>query len=406
LNLLFVHQHFPGQYIHLVQHLIRHGHRIVFIAEPSSFKIPQIQKVHYAAPSPKVLHDPKLGEIDLAFQRANAVHAAALRLQNLGFVPDIIIGHHGWGELLRLPELFPETPMLGYLEFYYQFDKADAGFDPEFGRPSALTIHAKNTINNIALALGKTSQTPTEWQRSTYPTWAQRQIQLVREGVDLGRCRPNPGAKMRTLKIGDLVIEPEDKLVTYVARNLEPYRGFHTVMRALPSVLAERPDVKVVLVGGDKVSYGFMPTEYACWRLAMLAEVRVDPDRVSFPGTILYDDYLALLQRSDAHIYLTYPFVASWSLREALAIGCAIIGSDTVPVSEFITHGVNGLLTPCLDPCDLADAVLKVLEDADLSTKIRNQAHRFACDYLNIETTMKRYDEVIEEAIGKKVEIR
>jgi glycosyltransferase involved in cell wall biosynthesis len=402
LNLLFVHQHFPGQYVHLVQYLIRQGHRIVFIAEPSTFKISSVQNVHYAAPSPKVVHDPRLGEIDLAFQRASAVHAAALRLQYLGFVPDIIIGHHGWGELLRLPELFPDTPMLGYLEFYYQFDKADAGFDPEFARPSALTIHTKNTINNIALALRKTCQTPTEWQRSTYPVWAHHRIELIREGVDLTRCRPNPAAKKRTLEIGGMVVEPNDKLITYVARNLEPYRGFHTVMRALPLMLAERLDAKFVLVGGDNVSYGFLPPEYPSWRLAMLNEVRIDPDRVCFAGVIPYDVYITILQRSDAHIYLTYPFVASWSLREALATGCTVIGSDTAPVSEFITHGANGLLTPCLEPERLSELVLEVLEDWDLRESLSETARRYAERNLDLNETMRRYDTVLTQLVTSR----
>jgi glycosyltransferase involved in cell wall biosynthesis len=396
-NLLFVHQHFPGQYVHLVQHLVHQGHRIIFIAEPSTFRIPKIQKVHYSAPSSKVTHDPKLHEIDLAFQRADAVYAAAVRLQSLGFVPDVIIGHHGWGELLRLPDLFPTTPILGYLEFYYQWDRADAGFDPEFFRPAALSIHAKNTINNIALALGKTGQTPTAWQRSTYPSWAHSHIKLIREGVDLFRCTPNPKTKTQPLQIGGMVVEPNDKLITYVARNLEPYRGFHTVMRALPRVLDERIDAKVVLVGGDNVSYGFLPPEYPSWRLAMLNEVRIDPDRVCFAGVIPYDAYLTMLQRSDAHIYLTYPFVASWSLREALATGCTVIGSDTAPVSEFITHGANGLLTPCLEPERLSELVLEVLEDWDLRESLSEAARQYAERNLDLNETMRRYDTVLTQ---------
>ena len=200
---------------------------------------------------------------------------------------------------------------------------------------------------------------------STYPDWAQQNIELIWEGVDLDMCSPDPAARKKALKIGDMTIRPTDKLVTYVSRDLEPYRGFHVMMRALPDLMRARKDLKVVMIGGDGISYGSAPHQGGNWREVMLAEVGkdIDPARVVFPGRVPYATYLAALRRSDAHVYLTYPFVASWSMREALAIGCPVIGGDTEPVREFITHGENGLLTPCLEPRTLASTILGLLED-------------------------------------------
>jgi glycosyltransferase involved in cell wall biosynthesis len=295
------------------------------------------------------------------------------------------------------------VPMLGYFEFYYQAGKADVGFDPEFptGPQHYLRIRARNAINHIALSLNAAGQTPTEWQLSTYPEWAHSDINLIWEGVNLDVCRPS--FTRATMSLGAMTISPSDQLVTYVARDLEPYRGFHILMRALPKLL-QRKDVKVAIIGGDGVSYGSPPPQ-CTWRDVLLAEVgdRIDASRVVFTGRVSYDLYRAVLSRSDAHIYLTYPFVASWSLREAFAIGCPIIGSDTEPVREFIADGHNGLLVPFLDPAALADTVLDLLEQPLLSRALRTEARKYAEQHLAMSDSLAYYDAVIERLTGTKI---
>jgi glycosyltransferase involved in cell wall biosynthesis len=380
---LFVHQNFPGQYLHIVRHLAASGkHDVVFISEPNANQIPGVRTVPYPKPKgPAAETHIAARELDAAVRRGEIVAQTAANLKALGFHPDIIIGHHGWGELLNLPDVWPDTPLLGYLEFYYCTHGIDVGFDPEFPVPSKdfARIRAKNAINLLALNLGTAGQTPTKWQLSTYPDWARQFITLLPEGVNLDVCKPNPAARRRNLVIGDATIKPGEKLVTYVSRDLEPYRGFHLMMRALPHLLRARKDIRVVLVGGDGISYGAPPRE-GTWRKTLLAEVggQIDGDRIVFPGRVDYQTYLAMLQRSDAHVYLTYPFVASWSLRESLAAGCAVIGSDTPTVTEFVTHERNGLLTSFFDPKGLADMVLRVLEDAPLARRLREGARRYA----------------------------
>jgi glycosyltransferase involved in cell wall biosynthesis len=251
------------------------------------------------------------------------------------------------------------------------------------------------------LGLDANAQTPTQWQLSTYPDWARERITLLPEGVHLDVCKPNPQARRRNLVIGGTTIRPNEKLVTYVARDLEPYRGFHVMMRAVPHMLRSRKDVRVVMVGGDGISYGMPPVE-GTWRQKMLAELGdgIDPRRVLFPGRIEYATYVAMLQRSDAHVYLTYPFVASWSLREALATGCVVIASDTPTAREFVTHGQNGLLVSFFDPKGLADTVLRVLEDASLAHSLRENARRYAEKNLAIVDYLAAYEAIIGRLTG------
>jgi glycosyltransferase involved in cell wall biosynthesis len=404
---LFVHQNYPGQFLHIVRQLANDArHEVLFITEPNANQIANVRKIPYSRPVLDIAETHVAArELDNGVRRADAVCRTAHGLKHLGFQPDIIIGHHGWGEMLNLRDVWPDVPMLGYMEFYYQLDKADVGFDPEFpsDRLDYPRIRAKNAINHIALNLGCTGQTPTNWQRSTYPEWAQPGIELVWEGVDLEKCSPDPAARKKTLKIGDMTIRPSDRLVTYVSRDLEPYRGFHIMMRALPELMRTRKDVKVVAVGGDGISYGCAPGQGGTWKDVMLAEVGqdIDRDRLVFPGRIPYADYLAMLQRSDAHIYLTYPFVASWSMREALAIGCPIIGGDTQPVQEFITHGDNGLLVPFLEPRALAGRVLDLLEDKALTRTLRANARAYAEKHLAMADYLASYNRLIERLTGE-----
>jgi glycosyltransferase involved in cell wall biosynthesis len=407
LKFLFVHQNYPGQFLHITRQLVAAGrHEVVFVTEPNPNEIVGVRKVPYARP---VLDIPQTHvaarELDNGVRRAETVLKTAIGLKHLGYRPDIIIGHHGWGEMLNLRDVWPDSPMLGYFEFYYQHNKADVGFDPEFPADPLdyPRIRAKNAINHVALNLGGAGQTPTQWQLSTYPDWARPQIDVVWEGVDLITCSPDPTAHKKTLKIGDMTIRPTDKLVTYVSRDLEPYRGFHVMMRALPELMRARKDVKVVMIGGDGISYGSGPRQGNTWREVMLAEIGkdIDPSRVVFPGRVDYATYLAALRRSDAHVYLTYPFVASWSLREALAIGCPVIGGDTETVREFITHGENGLLTPTLEPHTLARTVLGLLEDKALTRSLRANARAYAERRLAMADYLASYCRLIERLTGE-----
>jgi glycosyltransferase involved in cell wall biosynthesis len=253
-------------------------------------------------------------------------------------------------------------------------------------------------VNLLALALEQHGQTPTHWQHTRYPDWARPSIRVIPEGAKLDICKPDPQARKQPFAIGEFTVAPHEKLVTYVARNLEPYRGCHILMRALPDLLAARPDLKVIMVGGDDVSYG-AKIQGSTWREHFLKELKgqFDESGVLLPGQVAYEVYLQLLQRSDVHVYLTYPFVASWSLREAMACGCAIIASDVESVGEFVTDGKTGLLVPCLDAKNLARTVLNLLEDDKLNKRLRAGARKYAEQHLDLNDTIKAQLAIIKE---------
>jgi glycosyltransferase involved in cell wall biosynthesis len=405
---LFIHQNFPGQYLHLLQHLATDpDNELVFISEPNVNAINGVRRVLYQMPKPEQngIH-PVARDFDLTARRAELVANTAATIKGLGFTPDIIIGHHGWGELLNMEDVYPGVPILGYFEFYYATNGQDVDYDPEFpvGSERFPRIRAMNIINHLALTMGQHGQTPTLWQLTRYPEWARPQLRLIREGARLDVCKPDPAARRKPFSIGSFQVAPEEKLVSYVVRNLEPYRGFHTMMRALPHLLGARRDVKVVMVGGDDVSYGARLPQ-GTWREHMQKELagKYDESRVLMPGQVAYDVYLKLLKRSDTHVYLTYPFVPSWSLRESLACGCAVVASDVEPVAEFVTHGRNGLLVNGLDPKALAETVLELLEDEKLNARLRAGARRYAEKELRMEDYLAQMEATIAELTGREV---
>ena len=374
-------------------------HDLMFVTEENGNVLDGVRKVTYPGPGPQREGTPReVQEFELAAIRAQRVQVVAEGLKKLGFLPDMIIGHHGWGELLNIEDVFPGVPVLGYYEFYYSIYGGDVGFDAEFPTPRELLprVRAKNAVNLLALNNPGHGQTPTLFQQATYPEWARDKIAVLPEGVYLDLCAPDPAAAAESYEYAGFVVAPGEKLVTYVARDLEPYRGFHIMMRALPRLLRGRPDLKIVLVGGDGVSYGSTLVNMT-WREYFMHEVGsvIDPDRVLFPGRMPYGDYVKLLQRSDVHVYLTYPFVASWSLREALACGCTVVASDTDPVHEFVHDGETGVLTPFHDPAALAERVLTVLADRELRQRLGAGARAFAEANLRMEDHLACYEAII-----------
>jgi glycosyltransferase involved in cell wall biosynthesis len=402
---LFVHQNFPGQFLHVLRHLAaQKQHELLFITENGTNNLVGVRKMlHTLGRKPTAHAHPHIHDLEQALIRADSVAHSATKLKQLGFEPDIIIGHHGWGEMLHLNDVFPHTPLLGYHEFYYNMEGRDVGFDPEFPMRADMSarMRVKNMVNLLALSNPGFGQTPTKFQLETYPEWARPNISVLEEGVNLDICKPNPELHQRVVTIGGYKIKPTEKLITFVVRDLEPYRGFHKMMRALPKILGERADTRIILVGGDGVSYGMKPA-HGTWREQMLNELSscMDISRVHFAGRVHYETYIKLLQRSDTHVYLTYPFVASWSLREAMATGCAIVGSDTEPVREFIRHRRTGLLAPFLEHDVIADRILESLEDDELNARIRKGARAWAVKNLDMGQYLKAYEALIARAIG------
>jgi len=366
MRILFIHQNFPGQFKHLAPALAQRGHAVRALAMRADTGLPGVEHMVYTparAPS-KSVH-PWLLDTEVKFARAQAVMDACLAMRAQGYSPDVVIAHPGWGESLFIKAVWPGVRLGLYGELFYQADGADMGFDPEFSAPSVqdvCRIQGKNINNLMHAELADGWLSPTRWQADTFPPRIRTQMTVAHDGIDTARLAPNPNAFVvlngkRKLSVGDEVI-------TFVNRNLEPYRGYHSFMRALPVLQQLRPQARVVIVGADGVSYGAAAPDGATWKSVFLNEVRdrVDLSRVHFVGTLPYKDFVSLLQVSMVHVYLTYPFVVSWSLLEAMSLGCAVVASDVAPVREFVAHDVNGCLTSFFDGQALVNAVAALLE--------------------------------------------
>lgn len=366
MQILFIHNNFPAQFRGLAGELAQSpDNRVVAIGCETAQELPGVELLRYRMPFFHVAQThPFARRLDIEGRRATEVLFALSELRASGFVPDLIVGHCGWGETLPLRACFPEAKIAIYCEFYYRPAGQDVHFDPEdpqFGVDGLVTLHCKNASTLLSLVEADLGLSPTQWQKQTYPKEFHTKIHVVHEGVDGERLRPDPNARFELP--GGRVLHRGDEIVTFIARNLEPMRGYHIFMRALPAILAARPNAQVVLIGGDDVSYGAAPEAGKSWKSIYLDEVadRLDLSRVHFLPQQPYDRFVQLLQTTTVHVYLTFPFVLSWSMVEAMALGCVVVGSDTAPVREAIADGVNGLLTPFHDPAALAEKVTRIL---------------------------------------------
>lgn len=376
LRVLFIHQNFPGQFRRIAFHLSRDPDvDVLSIGKQGCPMVDGVRTLTYSlhrSAGPSTHHYARQYENSLL--HGQAVLRVLMQLKSEGYVPDVIVAHSGWGETLFVKDVFPSVRLVSFSEYYYRAKGADFGFDPEF--KVTLDDRARVRVQNAQLLMGlddcDVAVTPTNWQKSLHPAAYRDKIQVVHEGIDTEVMTPNPFARFalpcgRELRYGDPV-------VTYVARNLEPYRGFHVFMRALPELLANNPNCDVVIAGGDGTSYGKRPIGGSNWRTKLLAEVSVDPLRVHFVGQLTYARYRTLLQVSAAHVYLTYPFILSWSMLEAMSCGCLLIGSRTPPVSEVIVDGENGMLVNFFDGAGLVKMVSKALREQESFQSMRSRA--------------------------------
>jgi glycosyltransferase involved in cell wall biosynthesis len=391
MKVLFVHQNFPGQYLHLARHLgSTPGNQVVFITQRQEGEIPGVKKLIYRprrTVAAQVHH--YLRESEAAVLNAQEVARVAMDLRNSGFVPDVMLGHNGWGEIWYLRDIFPNTPLVGYFEFFYRLQGADVGFDPAdpITPDTAPRLRTKNLGNLLALDTANLGQCPTDWQKSGYPKRYHSILHVIHEGIDTRVCRPDPNARL-ALPNTQRELVAGDEVVTYVARNLEPYRGFPVFMRSLPAILNRRPNAQVVIVGGDEVSYGSRLPEGRTFRQEMLNELKdsIDLSRVHFLGRVPYPTFVKVLQISRVHVYLTYPFVLSWSMLEAMAAGCLIVGSRTAPVEEIIRDCGNGLMVDFFSPAEVAERVIEALEDRRAHDSIRRNARQSILDEYDLRT--------------------
>lgn len=388
MRVLFLHQNFPGQFAHFAPALAAQGHLTVAltsrVAERQRWRGVEIVPYRYAPPDDHRLH-PWLTTLDRAVDRGAAVLKAGLAMKGRGFTPDVIVAHSGWGEAMFLRDIWPDARIGVFSEFLYRATGADIDFDPEFVAEGELGREARVRMKNLAMEMqleaADAGISPTHWQADAHPPALRRKISVIHDGIDTDAIAPDPAARLTIEGHGSW--GRDDEVITFVNRNLEPYRGFHVFMRALPELLRRRPRARIVVVGEDGVSYGAAPQGGGTWREVMTAEVRgripdADWARVHFVGRIPRETFTALLQVARVHLYLTYPFVLSWSLLEAMSAGAAIVASDTAPVREALRDGETGLLVDFFDGAGLVDAIDRLAEDEAFREKLGAAARAHA----------------------------
>lgn len=370
MKILFVHQNMPGQYRELVQWLAAMGgHQIYFLTQRKNApNIPGVETRKYAPH--RVSNKDSYGLSKVWEDATGAGFGAAIAAKQIeakeGFKPDIIVGHVGWGELTFFKQIWADVPIIGFFEYYYNLNGGSVGFDPSetISEHAPFLMQARNAVPLANIETVDLGHCPTYWQRDRFPASFHDRVYVCHDGIRTDKLLPNPKVKLGLGRLGRDITR-DDEIITYVARNLEKTRGFHTLMRALPRILRERPNARVLIVGGTDTSYGGKSKHAGGLRGEMEAEVGkdVDWDRVHFFGQVPYGEYQKLIQVSRCHIYLTMPFVLSWSLLESMSMGATIVASDVDPVREAITHGETGLLVDFFDHDAVAKQVIDVVSN-------------------------------------------
>jgi len=402
MKVLFIHQNFPGQFKYLAPKLVELGHDVhaLTIHEVVNWdeKKVLIHKYPLIRISNKEINN-FLQDLETKLIRAESCLAACIELKASGFNPDIVIAHAGWGESLLIKECWPDTKLGIYCEYFYRFKGGDVGFDMEF-QPKVIyeesKLRFKNINNRLQFEIADAAISPTKWQANTYPSREKEKISVIHDGINTKICKPNEDAYLILNKDGkQLRLSKGDEVITFVNRNLEPYRGFHTFMRALPKILQAKPNARILIIGGSKVSYGFAPekTKYGFdnWKEIFINEVSPNLSEqnwknIYFLGHVDYVNYLNVLQISMVHVYLTYPFVLSWSMLESMSVGCTLVASNTEPVQEVVINGTNGELVDFFNHGKLAEKVISLMNDPAKRRKLSKKARQTIIENYDLET--------------------
>lgn len=394
----------PGQYKHLARAFgAEGGHRIFFITKHKTAEIHGVTRITYAMkkPEPPLTPHRYLAPATNAVLQGQQVWRVCHALREKeNFTPDIIIAHPGWGDALFVKEIFPNAKVLSFFEFYYRATGADVGFDEPVRDDDFARVRIKNTTNLLSLEQADWGISPTVWQWSLHPQDMLHKISVLHDGVDVDTCKPNPTA---SLNLNGRTIRPGDKVMTYIARNFEPYRGFPTFMKAAEILLATHQDLHIVAVGADEVSYGRKAAGDETYRQQWMKKVNLPQDRIHFVGTLPYAQLISLFQISSAHLYLTFPFVLSWSMLEAMACGVPLVASNTKPVQEVVTHGVNGLLADFHSPEDAALKISQLLDDPKAYAPMRTAARQTVVDRFALKDMLPLHMQLVREVAAGQI---
>jgi glycosyltransferase involved in cell wall biosynthesis len=401
MHILFVHQNFPAQFGHIARYLIQeHGYRCTFVSRKPAGTTDGIRRIQY---QPVGGATQQTHYCTRSFENAVAhCHGVfeACR-QYTDEPPELIVGHSGFGSTLFLRELY-EAPIINYFEYYYRPHGSDLVFRPEFPprRLDVLRSYCRNATLLLDLENCDAGYCPTHWQRGCLPQTYKHKVEVIFDGVDAALWRRHNNVPR---EIEARRIDADTRIVTYVARGMEAMRGFDIFMKVAKRIYTEMPDVMFVVVGADRVAYGgdLKYISEKSFRDHVFKQDDYNLSKFIFPGRIPPERLARLLSISDLHIYLTVPFVLSWSLFDALACGCTVVASNTAPVQELISHEQNGLLADFYDVEGLADLALRVLRDPPAHRPLAEAGQALIEEKYTLEKTLPRMLELYQRVLHR-----
>ncbi|MGB3516483.1 MAG: glycosyltransferase [Elainellaceae cyanobacterium] len=364
MRILFLHPSFPAQFRYLAPEFAQAGHEVIFLTARSAGQLSGVRKVLYQRSRQVNSHTHRyVQSLEQSVLHGQAVFRAAQALKQEGFIPDVIYGHAGSGVMLFMQDLFPHAELVGYFEWFYRAHGSDADFDP--AEPLTVDDEARIRLLNASILLDLTQCDrcicPTHWQKAQFPPEYANKLTVVPDSIDTDFFCPRPNAPM-VLPSCNLDLSHTSEVITYVVRGFEPYRGFPQFMTALSLIQAQRPQCHAVIVGEDRVVYGRSHPSGKTYQQVMLDKLDLDLSRIHFVGIPPWNDYRTVFQASNVHVHLCRPFLLSWSLREAIACGCAIVASNTPPVLEVFDDVQNGALVDFFDVGALVFEIVQLLD--------------------------------------------
>jgi len=408
IKLLFIHPNFPGQFKALLSDLVKvENVEIAFITRHQTAQMSGVEIQRYQLPKkPDIGKDTTVvNETYKYLRRTNSnlletheVTTAALQLkQNKEFIPHAVIGHIGWAGTLFMKDVFPETKIIGYCEWFFREQTSWPHFCGESLKiEQQVSIRMQNVSAMLCLENMDVGVSPMIWQRSVHPEEYQKHIEVIHEGIDTTVCRPQERSR---LSVANLDLDESTKIVTFISRSLEPARGFFTFMAAVEKICQQDEKVQFVIVGRERSAYSDSTGDGPSYKQQALDKYQCDWSRVHFTGKVSYEDYLNILRNSSVHVYLSAPLFLSWSLLEAMSSGCAIVSSDNAPVNEVIENDVTGKLVNFFDEKALADQVINLLNDQQEARRLGSAARQLVVEKYEKKNCVKQWKNLILRTI-------
>jgi glycosyltransferase involved in cell wall biosynthesis len=403
MHVLFVHQNYPAQFGYIADYLAREkGWRCTFVSMKPGGREGSVERIQYTLKGRATERNHYCSRtFENGIWHAHAVYEALKARRDIR--PDLIVGHSGFGSTLFLRELY-DVPIVNYFEYFYRSHDSDMDFRPDF--PSSeldqLRARARNAMVLLDLENCDLGYSPTLWQRSLLPSQFQDKVSVIYDGVDCEFWKPIPRCPRQ---IGSRVFPDHVKIVSYVARGMESIRGFDIFMRAAKRLCDYRKDVIFLIAGEDEIHYGgdrsvIGTKTFKEW---VLSRDDYDLSRFHFLGIVPPGELVKLFNITDLHVYLTVPFVLSWSLMNALACGATVIASDTEPVREMIEDGENGLLAGFFDLDRILEIASDVLDEPASFHTLGQTGARKIREHYSQEVCLARMQALYETACRRPV---